>query len=125
VPTQHTSKAAPEVAHLAARAVARLGYEPVIVVGRGQTSDGKIIGHVWVEIPELDLGIETNPSQMRGISTAAAVFPLVEFEDYERFGVYPDVLDEIGPGFERLFITEAAERFYNKLAVQVAACVRR
>jgi hypothetical protein len=62
---------------------------------------------------------------MRGISTAAVVYPLDEFEDYERLGVYPDVLDEVGSGFERLLVTEAAERFYNKLAVQVAACVRR
>jgi len=115
-------KGCPEVAQLAARAVERLGYEAEIVVGRGRTSTGDVVGHAWVEIPELALGIETNPSQMRALPIVAEVLPLREFDGYERLGIYPDVM--IGSGMERLILTPAAERFYDELAAQVASCVK-
>ena len=118
-------KGCPEIAFVAARAVERLGHEAIIVVGRGRTSTGEIVGHVWVEIPMLDLGIETNPSQMRGEPRVAAVLDIEDFEAYETIGYYPEVLAQIGPGAERLLLTEAAERLYDKLADRVARCVRR
>lgn len=117
-------KGCPEIAHVAARAVERLGYEAIIVVGRGQTSTGEVVGHVWVEIPMLDLGVETNPSQMRGVPVTAMVVDIDDFADYETVGYYPDVLTQIRDP-SRLYVTEAADRLYNKLADQVAACVRR
>jgi hypothetical protein len=120
-------KGCPEIAHVAARAVERLGYEAIIVVGRGRTSTGEVVGHVWVEIPMLDLGVETNPSQMRGAPMLAMVVDIDEFSDYETIGYYPEVLQQIrDPGsIERLLVTDAADRLYNKLANEVAHCVRR
>lgn len=119
-------KGCPEIAHVAARAVERLGYEAIIVVGRGRTSTGEVVGHVWVEIPMLDLGVETNPSQMRGVPVTAMVVDIDDFEDYETVGYYPEVLVQVrDPSIARLLVTEAANRLYNKLADQVAACVQR
>jgi hypothetical protein len=117
-------KGCPEIAHVAARAVERLGYEAIIVVGRGRTSTGEIVGHVWVEIPMLDLGIETNPSQMHGIPVTAMVVGIDEFDAYETVGYYPEVLQQIrDPSIARLLVTEPAARLYDKLAGQVARCV--
>ncbi|MEX2717472.1 MAG: hypothetical protein Q6370_014320 [Candidatus Sigynarchaeota archaeon] len=124
-PVPQHFKGCPEIAHVAARAVERLGYEAIIVVGRGRAFTGEIVGHVWVEIPMLGLGIETNPSQMRGIPVIAMVSDIDDFADYETIGYYPEVLHKIGPGVERLLVTEAASRLYDRLAEQVANCVRR
>jgi hypothetical protein len=125
-PVPQHFKGCPEIAHVAARAVERLGYEAIIVVGRGQTVTGEIVGHVWVEIPTLDLGVETNPSQMHGAPMLAMVVDIEDFEAYETVGYYPEVLQQIrDASAARLLVTDAADRLYNKLADQVATCVRR
>jgi len=106
----------PETTQLAARVVMKLGYEPVVVRGKARTAEGPMVHHIWVEIPELDLRVETNPSQIFGVPAFAMVLATEDFED--RY--FPEVED---PGFlER--VTKAGERFYSKLADKVVRCVR-
>lgn len=107
----------PSVTQLAARVVYYLGYEPEVVQGRARTFDGKVVDHVWVEIPELDLGIETNPSQIRGLPHEQVPVMVVDLSYFNRNTNTFDrqsLLDQITP---------AGEKFFSRLAKQVAKCV--
>jgi len=105
----------PETTQLAARVVMKLGYQPIVMRGKARTFEGPLVTHIWVEIPELDLRVETNPSQIFGVPSFAMVLGTEDFEDrYFPEGEDPAFLERV---------TEAGERFYSKLAGKVVRCM--
>jgi hypothetical protein len=104
------------VTQLAARVVEYLGYEAVVMQGRAREWDTRrTVDHIWVEIPELDLGIETNPSQVLGLSVPTLVLPLHRFRKFTGRFERPEAL---------CMVTPAGAQFFDQLARDVAACVR-
>lgn len=105
----------PEVAQLSALVLDRLGYTYHVIRGRAQTPDQGWVHHFWIEIPELDLKIETNPSQIFGMPIFALVMDLDSVPYiYKAEADYPELLERMTP---------TGQKFYSKLADQVAACV--
>lgn len=106
----------PETTQLAARTAAALDLEFVVMQGKARTWDHQVVDHVWVELPELDLRIETNASQIMGLPTYVIVLDL----DYRS--------DRYSKAFENMEflerVTEKGEKFYARLANDVADCVR-
>lgn len=105
----------PETTQLAARVADRLGLEFVVVQGKARTWDNNIVDHIWVEIPDLDLRVETNASQIMGLPT----FVIVLDTSY-RADRYFDAFENM-EFLER--VTEKGEEFYGNLAEEVARCV--
>jgi len=104
------------VTMLTARVVEYLGYEAVVMQGRAREWDTKRrVAHIWVEIPELGIGVETNPSQVLGLPVLALVLPLARFKKHTHQFERPEILCEVTPD---------GERFFDQLAQEVAACVR-
>lgn len=106
----------PEATQLAARVVDRLGHAFVVVQGKAITWDKNVVDHIWVELPELGLRIETNASQILGIPTFVQVLDL-SFHP-ER---YRDAFENM-EFLER--VTEKGEEFYSRMAERIARCVR-
>jgi hypothetical protein len=106
----------PETTQLAARAADRLGLEFVVVQGKARTLDNEVVDHIWVELPELGLRIETNASQMMGLPTFVIVLDLAYRADR-----YFDAFENMA-FLER--VTEKGDDFYGRLAEDVARCVR-
>lgn len=105
----------PEVAQLTALVLYRLGYDYVLVRGTALTSQGDRVHHFWIELPGLGLRVETNPSQILGIPSFAAVLDLeVQADRYDAEAEYPELLE---------LMTPAGAAFYGRLAKQVASCV--
>ncbi len=105
----------PETTQLAARTAAALGLEFTVIQGKVRTWDMKVVDHLWVELPELDLRIETNPSQVLGLPTFAIV--LDRSYDEDRYSGQFENME-----FLRR-VTERGEEFYSKMAEDVARCV--
>jgi hypothetical protein len=105
----------PETTQLAARAADRLGLEFVVLRGKARTWDNEVVDHIWVELPELDLRIETNASQIMGLPT----FVIVLDASY-RADRYLDAFENM-EFLER--VTGRGEEFYGLLAENVARCV--
>lgn len=106
----------PETTQLAARASDALRLEFVVVQGKVKTWDHKIVDHLWVELPELELRIETNASQVLGLPTFVIVLDLSYHADR-----YSDAFENM-EFLKR--VTVDGEKFYGRLAKDVAACVR-
>ncbi len=105
----------PETTQLAARVAAALDIEFMVLQGKVRTWDGKTVDHIWVELPSLDLRIETNPSQVLGLPTFAIV--LDRSYDEDRYSGQFENLE-----FLRR-VTERGEEFYSRMAEDVARCV--
>jgi hypothetical protein len=104
------------VTMLTARVVEYLGYEAVVMQGRAREWDTKRrVAHIWVEIPELGIGVETNPSQVLGLPVLALVLPLARFKKHTHQFERPEILCEVTP---------EGEKFFDQLAQEVATCVR-
>lgn len=106
----------PEATQLAARVVDRLGHAFMVFQGKAITWDKNVVDHIWVELPELELRIETNASQILGIPTFVQVLD-VAFHP-ER---YRDAFENMA-FLER--VTEKGEEFYGAMADKIARCVR-
>jgi hypothetical protein len=104
-----------ETTQLAAWAADALGLEFMVLQGKVRTWDGKVVDHVWVELPELDLRIETNASQVMGIPVFVIVLDLPYGADR-----YRDAFENMGI-LSR--VTKKGEEFYGRMAKDVAACV--
>lgn len=109
----------PETTQLAWRALDALGFglEAVIVQGKAlEAASGRWVDHIWVELPETGLRIETNASQILGLPQFVQVQDLEDFTER-----YKDT-------FERMEllegVTREGERFYSDMAKKVAACVK-
>lgn len=107
----------PEAAQLAARVVDRLGYEFVVLQGKAITWDQNVVDHIWIEIPELDLRVETNASQILGIPTFVQVLD-TDFHAERYRDAYENMVF-----LER--VTKEGERFYSAMADRIARCVRK
>lgn len=97
-----------------------VGQAPV--PGSGDTT------HVWIELPKLGYGIETNPSQLRHLPLVVQLLPLADFAAFVPWGTWPkdrDQLSAYNPTIARLTLTSAGRRFYDKLADEVVGCVSR
>ena len=104
------------VTQLAARAVEHLGYEAVIMQGRAREWDtGRTVDHIWVEIPELGIGVETNPSQVLDLAVPTLVLPLHRFQKFIGRFERPEAL---------CMVTPEGAKFFDQLARDVAVCVR-
>lgn len=105
----------PETTQLAARTAAALGLEFVVVQGKVRTWDNQVVDHIWVELPEIGLRIETNASQVMGLPTFVIVLDL------------PYNADRYMDAFENMEflarVTKKGEEFYGRLAKDVAGCV--
>jgi hypothetical protein len=106
----------PETTQLAARAAYVLGLDFLVVQGKARTWDNNVVDHIWVELPDLDLRIETNASQMIGLPT----FTIVLDQSY-RADRYFDAYENM-EFLER--VTAEGEEFYGRLAEDVAKCMR-
>lgn len=108
----------PEIAQLAWRALDALGFglDAVIVQGRAMVSDGGgWVDHIWIEIPKLELRVETNASQILGMPMFVAVMDLTENEErYRDAFENMEILDRV---------TAEGEKFYGRMAGNVARCV--
>lgn len=105
----------PETTQLAARVADALGLEFMVYQGKVITWDQNIVDHIWVELPELDLRIETNASQVMGLPTFVIVLDL----DY-RADRYLDPFENM-EFLDR--VTEKGEKFYTSMAADVVDCV--
>lgn len=109
----------PETTQLAWRAMDRLGFglEAVVVQGEALTwKNPHWIGHIWVELPEERIRVETNAWQILGQPRFAAVIDISEFEErYREPFEHMEFLDRV---------TSHGEKFYGRLANGIAKCVR-
>jgi len=108
----------PQATQLIVPALYKLGHDPVILTGEVMTWEGKEVRHIWIEMPDLGLRIETNPSQILGWPVVATVMPLEE--DAER---YEDAtpLDN-WEQFPALVMTPAGKAYFGRMSDQVVAC---
>jgi len=107
-----------DVTQLAARVLLRLGYGPRIMQGKALSKEGRPVGHVWIEIPEVGLRVETNPSQILGMPRIWVwVTDQEENADlYDPEGENPELLERVTP---------EGERFFGSLVNKVLACIRK
>jgi hypothetical protein len=111
----------PQVAIVAAKALFELGLQPNIMAGKGVLRNGHQVDHIWVEIPEYDLRIETNPSQIFG-------YPLVALTDErEKYAArYKKArIVESPENYPALALTESGQDFFDYAAEEVVHCFRR
>lgn len=108
----------PEITQLAWRVADRLGFglEAVVIQGKGREAEtNRWVDHVWVELPEAGIRIETNASQILGLPQFVAVLDINEFsERYKDSYENMEVLDRV---------TREGEEFYGQLAEDIARCV--
>lgn len=105
----------PEATQLAARVAFELGFEFSVVQGKVRTFDDQVVDHIWVELPDLELRIETNASQVMGLPTFVIILDLPYHADrYSDTFLNMEFLERVTP---------AGEKFYRRLAKKVVACM--
>lgn len=109
----------PETTQLAWRAMDALGFglEAVVIQGKGLTwKDPHWVDHIWVELPEQQIKVETNAWQILGQPRFAAVIDIEDFASRYRGGFENmELLDRLTPD---------GQKFYGRLAEGIAKCVR-
>lgn len=109
----------PQVTQLVVPTLHKLGYEAIVLTGKVSTYHGDRVTHIWVEVPELGLRVETNPSQILGWPSMAVVMPIEE--ETER---YEDATQlEDWNHFPALFMTPAGEAYFDRMSDKVIACL--
>lgn len=108
----------PQVTQLVVPALYKLGENPVVLTGKVRTKEGNRVTHIWVELPDRGLRVETNPSQILGWPLSVIVFPMelkaglyakgVPIEEWERFPA--------------LAMTPAGVAFFDRMSDQVIDC---
>jgi len=109
----------PETTQLAWRTLDALGFglEAVVMQGKAkEAGSDRWVDHVWVELPETGLRIETNAWQILGLPQ------FIEVEDISLSG------DRYRDPFERMellsMVTREGEKFYGSMARKVASCIQ-
>ena len=111
----------PQVALVAAKALYKLGFEPRIMTGRVRTADGSKVQHIWVEIPEREILVETNPSQIYGYPLVSMTMDTSGVDDRYEDGI----LIEEPSRYPALTLTASGEDFFDDAAEGIADCFRR
>jgi hypothetical protein len=110
----------PQTAKLADLALQGLGFEPRVYTGKVKMAAGGKVDHVWVELPEHDLIIETNPQQVLGYPMPVLAIPAGE---HKREHYLTE--EEIDPDtFPATASTPQGQKFFEKLAKEVVSCFK-
>jgi hypothetical protein len=109
----------PQVANLAHYALRKLGLDPVFMFGAVPAADGNSVHHIWVEVPDLGIRVETNPSQILGWPVFVYTMALDE-----RAEIYSnaEVVDE---NFPAIGMTFTGVRFFDRLSDEVVRHYRK
>lgn len=111
----------PQVTQLVVFSLLKLGYQPVVRTGEVLTWEREPVTHVWVELPEADIRIETNPSQIFGLPVSVLVTSIQQGADRYKDG---KVLENWAE-FPALLLTPAGEAYFDKLSDQVVSCLSK
>lgn len=109
----------PQVTQLAVPTLYKLGYDPVVMTGKVRTSEGNKVTHIWVELPEQGLRIETNASQILGWPVSVVVLPM-EYEA-KRYADGTEIKE--WKNFPALTLTPAGVTFFDRMSDQVVDCM--
>src|SRR4029077_10723233 len=111
----------PQVTQLVVVVFYKRGYEPVVRTGKVRGWDGKPVTHIWVEVPELGIRVETNPSQILGLPVSATVTPIEhDARRYEDGRVLENWAE-----FPALLLTPAGEAYFDRMSDEVLLCLAK
>lgn len=111
----------PQVTQLVVMSLYKLGYEPVVRTGKVRTWEGEPVTHVWVELPDAGLRIETNPSQIFGLPVSILMTSIQRGLDRYKNGKVLENWSE----FPALLLTPEGEAYFDKLSDQVVSCLSK
>lgn len=111
----------PQVTQLVVFSLLKLGYNPVVRTGKVLTWEREPVTHVWVELPEEGVRVETNPSQIFGLPVYVLVTSIEQGADRYKAG---KVLENWAK-FPALLLTPEGEAYFDKLSDQVVSCLSK